>query len=371
MKPIPLFNLQAQHKPLRRRILQSVQRAVDGCQFILGEEVRLFEQEFAKALGVRHCVGVSSGSKALHLALEALGVGPGDEVITTACTFVATSQAVLSAGAKLVFADADPRTCNIDPREVEKKITRRTRAVIAVHLYGYPADLDSLREIAKRRGLALIEDCAQAHLTRYKGRIVGGIGDIGCFSFYPGKNLGACGDAGAVVTQSEQLAQKLRLLRNNGSDPVDKYRYLIRGYNSRLDNIQAGILRIKLRHLAKWTEKRRGHARLYRRLLKGFPLELPPEEKGGSVHSYHLFCVQADLRDALAKFLNENGVSTGVYYPIPLHLQPAYDFLGHRTGDFPNTERISQRVLALPIFPELKDAQIRYIAGKIREFYKA
>jgi dTDP-4-amino-4,6-dideoxygalactose transaminase len=366
---VPLFDITGQHAPLRQELRQAVLKVLDSCHYVLGEEGSSFENEFANALGSRHAVGVSSGTSALHLAITALGVGPGDGVLTIPMTFIGTTIGILAAGARIQFADIDPATMTMDPRDAAQRIRSDTKVLLPVHLYGYPAEMDALLALAKQKGLRVVEDCAQAHLTEYKGEKVGNFGDIGCFSFYVSKNLGAAGDAGACVTQDKGLDQKLRTLRNNGSDPRERYRHILKGYNARMDEIQAAVLRVKLRRLARWTEERRQRAALYRELLSDLPLQLPPAEGKGILHTYHLFIVRVKKRDRLRRHLADAGIATGVYYPIPLHLQPAYKDLGYRKGQFPQAEKACQEVLALPVSPEISLGKIRRVAGEIRSFF--
>jgi dTDP-4-amino-4,6-dideoxygalactose transaminase len=342
---------------------------LDTSAFILGREVEAFERAFAEYVGARECVGVSNGTAAIQLALQACGVGPGDEVIVPANTFFATAEAVSTAGAKPVFVDCDPDTSNIDASQVEAAVTGRTRAIIPVHLYGQPADLDALFEVARRHDLLVIEDAAQAHGARYKGKRVGPLARAGCFSFYPGKNLGAYGEGGAVVTNDPEVARRLRMLRDHGSE--QKYRHELVGYNFRLEGMQGAVLGVKLKYLDEWNAMRRRHAARYRELLAPLAdsgaLALPVEADY-SEHVYHLFVVQTGSRDALQRYLSAAGVQTGIHYPVPVHLQPAYAALGHQAGDFPNAEAQSARVLSLPMFAELTEHQIRYVADALKDF---
>ncbi|MBI3548578.1 MAG: DegT/DnrJ/EryC1/StrS family aminotransferase [Elusimicrobia bacterium] len=368
---MPLFDLQRTYLPLRKEIVAAATRVLDSGAFILGPDVSAFEAEFARAIGATHCTGVCSGTQALQVALEAVGVGRGDEVIVPAHTFVATATAVSAAGATPVFVDVDPTTLTLDPVKAAEKITPRTKALLPVHIYGYPADMDAVMALARKRGLKVVEDCAQAHLTRYKGRVVGGIGDMGCFSFYPSKNLGAAGDAGAVATNDQSFHDAAKAISNCGrSDPDDRYRHDRMGQNFRLDTLQAAILRVKLKRLAAWTEERRRGAARYRKGLAGLPITLPPDGENGTQHSYHLFVIRSERRDALAKHLSAANIDNGVYYPIPLHLQPLYADLGHKTGDFPATEQAVRDVLALPLYPGLKDAEIDRVCEEIRRFHR-
>jgi dTDP-4-amino-4,6-dideoxygalactose transaminase len=365
---VPFVDLQAQYRAIKSEVDEAIGRVLDTSAFILGREVEEFERAFAAYVGAEFCVGVGSGTAAIQLALTACGVGPGDEVIVPANTFFATAEAVSTAGATPVFADCHPDTSNLDPAQIERAVTPRTRAVIPVHLYGRPADLDPIFEAAARHNLLVVEDAAQAHGARYKGRRVGALGRAGCFSFYPGKNLGAYGEGGAVVTNDAEVARRVRMLRDHGS--LQKYRHEVVGYNSRLEGIQGAVLNVKLAHLDAWNERRREHAARYRELLA--PLEAAgvvrlPRETPGDEHVYHLFVVQADGRDELQRHLSEAGVQTGVHYPVPVHLQPAYASLGHRAGDFPEAERQARRVLSLPMYAELSGGQIERVAEAIKK----
>jgi dTDP-4-amino-4,6-dideoxygalactose transaminase len=359
---VPFVDLKAQYQSIKDEIDAAVTRVIRNTSFILGPEVEAFEQAFAEYVGARFCLGLNSGTAALHLALLAGGIGAGDEVIVPANSFFATAEAVSLVGATPVFVDADPVSYTIDTSKIEKAITGRTRAIIPVHLYGQSADLDPIFEIARRRNLLVVEDAAQAHGAQYKGRRVGPLGDVGCFSFYPGKNLGAYGEGGAVVTNDERLAHRVRLLRDHGSEK--KYRHEIVGYNFRLEGIQGAVLNVKLRHLDRWNELRRQHAARYTELLKGTNLTLPLEMDYAR-HVYHVYVIQTEARDDLQRTLADAGIQTGIHYPIPIHLQPAYSSLGHKQGDFPESERQSNRVLSLPMFAELTDEQIHTVADAI------
>ena len=361
---VPFVDLRAHVAALRGEIERAVGRVLDAGWFILGPEGEAFERELAAALGARDCVGVANGTEAIQLALEALGVGPGDEVVTSPLSAAFTALGVLRAGARPVFADLDPATLNVAPEAVEKALTPRTKALLPVHLYGHPADLDPLLDIARRRGIPLVEDACQAHGARYKGRPVGALSGIGALSFYPTKNLGALGDGGAVLVNDAAIAARLRRLRNGGQS--DRYRHEEPGINSRLDEVQSAILRAFLRHLPAWTERRRALAALYLRELAGAAVELPREQPWAAA-VYHLFVVRHPRRDALGAALRERGIGTLVHYPIPLHLQPAFHALGGRPGDFPVAERAAGEVLSLPLYPELTDEQARAVAAAVRE----
>ncbi len=365
MMAIPLVDLKAQYRSIGDEVNGAIQRVIDNTSFILGEEVSSFEDRFAAFCRTEYAVGTSSGTSALHLALLACGVGPGDEVITVPHTFTATGEAIIHAGAMPVFVDVDLDSYNIAPDQIEAAITEKTKAILPVHLYGRPAEMDPIMAIAERHKLAVIEDAAQAHGAEYRGRSVGSIGHAACFSFYPGKNLGAYGDGGAVVTNDEQIAEKVRLLRNHGRR--EKYEHITVGYGYRLDALQAAILKLKLGHLNEWNEQRRANADTYRELLQGLDLVLPRNSQHlKSV--YHLFVVRNPRRDALLEHLRSNEIFAGVHYPIPLHLHPAYRHLGYQRGDFPDAEQAAREVLSLPMYPELSPAQMARVARGVRAF---
>lgn len=363
---VPQLDLAAQYAAIGTEIHAAVARVMASQQFILGREGSALEQEIAKLCGVGHGVGLASGTDALILALRACGVQPGDEVLLPPFTFVATGSAVSAVGAKPVFADIRPDTYNLDPAECERRITPRTRAIIVVHLYGLPADMDPIVAFAKERKLPIIEDNAQAIGASYKGRPTGSLGDAACISFYPTKNLGAYGDAGMAVTNSADLAQRMRTLRNHGQ--TEKYLSSEPGWNSRLDEIQAAILRVKLRHLSNWQRARQSNAAEYTRLLSQFPGVMPPQTPEGFEHVFHQYTIRVEKRDALQSFLAERKIGSTVYYPHPLHLQPLYASLGHKVGDFPHAERAAQEVLSLPMYPELRREQIARVVDCIQEF---
>lgn len=363
-QPIPFVDLAAQYDAIAPEILATTERVLRGTGYILGEDVPAFEREFAAYCGVDYAVGVDSGTSALELALRAFDIGAGDEVITAASTFVATAFAISYTGATPVLVDADPDTYNLDVTLLEAAITPRTRAIMPVHLYGQPADMDPIMEIARRHGLIVIEDACQAHGARYRGRPVGSIGHAAAFSFYPAKNLGAYGDGGLVVTNDPQVADTLRLLRNYGQR--EKYHHLRLGYNRRLDTLQAAVLRVKLRHLDEWNAARRRHAARYGEVLpESVMLPTVPDY---AEPVWHLYVVQVAERDALRAFLAERGIATGIHYPIPIHLQPAYAQLGHRPGDFPVTEAASLQILSLPMYAEMPSEAVDAVAAAIREF---
>jgi dTDP-4-amino-4,6-dideoxygalactose transaminase len=353
---IPFLNLKAQYKEIRPQVDAAVARVIESAQFVLGPEVAAFEERFAAYCGVRHCVAVNSGTSALHLALLAAGIGPGDEVITVSMTFVATTAAILYCGAKPVFVDVDPDTWTMDPNLVKAAITPRTKAILPVHLHGLMADMDSIIEIADRAGLIVIEDAAQAHGSECRGRRAGAIGDIGCFSFYPGKNLGAYGEAGAAVTNRSDLARQLALLRDWGQE--SKYNHVLPGYNFRMDGIQAAVLNVKMSYIESWTESRQAIASHYDRLLARPQLKRPAPPPHCR-HVYHVYAVEVDNRDQVQKALSAAGVGTSIHYPVPVHLQKAYgEELGYGRGDFPVTETIANRFLSLPIYAELQPEQV-------------
>jgi dTDP-4-amino-4,6-dideoxygalactose transaminase len=362
---VPFNDLQLQYGSIKTEVLATVSAVLQSAQYILGTEVLAFEEEFAAFCGVRYGIAVSSGTSALHLALLAAGVGPGDEVITVPCTFVATVAAIGYTGATPVFVDVDPVTYTMDPGQIEKAITPRTRAILPVHLYGNPADLDPILTIARRHGLTVIEDAAQAHAAEYHGRRCGSLADLGCFSFYPGKNLGACGEGGLVTTDNPEYARKITMLRDWGAEK--KYQHQLKGFNYRMDALQGAILRIKLRYLERWTAARRACAAVYKTVLSDSGLVLPTEQPGGK-HVYHVYAVLAESRTGLSASLNRAGVHTGIHYPVPVHLMPAHLDLGYKAGDFPVSERISNQELSLPMYPELSSESIEHIGRIVADF---
>ncbi len=360
---VPFVDLKAQYKSLRPQMDLAIQSVLDRAAFVLGKETQDFEQAFAAYLGVAHAVGVSSGTDALELAIRACGIGSGDEVVTVPNTYIATCEAISFAGATVRFVEVDARTYNIDPGVVEAAITEKTKALLPVHLYGQPADMGPILEIAKRRGLKVIEDCAQAHGATYQGRKVGTFGDVACFSFYPGKNLGAYGDGGAVVTNDGAIAERVRMLRNHGQR--QKYVHHIEGGCRRLDNLQAAVLGVKLPHLDAWNTARRRAAKLYDELLAGIPGVVTPYVSPEVEPVYHLYVVQVPERDRVQEALKATGVETGIHYPIPLHEQPAYAHMGHMPQDFPISQRLGPRILSLPMFPELSEDQIQHVVSSL------
>ena len=367
-EPVPQIDLAAQYAAIGAEIRTAIDRVTASQQFVLGPEGAAFEQEIANLCGVAHGVGVGSGTDALVLALRACGVRAGDEVLLPPFTFVATGSAVSALGAEPVFADIRPETYNIDPAELERRVTPRTRAIIVVHLYGLPADMNPVLAFAKARKLPVIEDNAQAIGASYKGRRTGSLGDAACLSFYPTKNLGAYGDAGMVVSNSKELSEHIRTLRNHGQ--TAKYFSSEPGWNNRLDEIQAAILRVKLRHLSNWQRARQANAAEYTRLFREVRGVMPPLAPEGFEHVYHQYTIRIERRDALQQFLSERKIGSTVYYPHPLHLQPLYASLGHKPGDFPHAERAAREVLSLPMFPELGKEQIARVVENIHEFKK-
>lgn len=365
MSGVKFLDLQAQYQRIKPEIDEAVLSVLGSGQYVLGPEVEAFEREFAAAHGAAHAVAVNTGTSALHLALLAAGVGAGDEVITAAMSFTATGAAIAYTGAKPVFVDVEPDTFTIDPAQVEARITPKTKAILPVHLYGQPADLDPLMAIAEKHGLLLVEDAAQAHLAEYRGRRVGGIGHVAGFSFYPGKNLGAYGEGGLATTNDAELAHKMRLLRDWGQER--KYHHSMLAYNYRMDGIQGAVLRVKLRYLEGWTEARRRIANRYQERLGNIGLSLAREAEGRR-HVYHIFSLFHPERDDLQQFLAGRGIQTGKHYPVPLHLQGAYEALGHREGEFPVSERVGNEQLSLPMYPELGDADVDIVSDAVCEW---
>ena len=383
---VPFLDLKIQYQQIKDELWKELSEIFENTSFILGKKVEAFEKAFAKAHNAEYCYGVSSGTDGNHMVLWALGIGPGDEVIIPANTFIATAWGATLCRAKPVFVDCHPESYNIDPAKIESAITNKTRAIVAVHLYGQPADIDGIKEaletinfIEKEKGvfinsktgqvIYLVEDCAQAHLSEYKGNKVGTLGVASSWSFYPGKNLGAYGEAGAVMTNNEELAKKLKMIRDHGSE--EKYIHKIFGHNYRMEEFQGAVLSVKIRYLKKWTELRRAIAEKYYRQLGEFDFIMLPKEMSYAKHVYHLFVIQVnDKRDELRKFMSTMHIGTGLHYPIPLHLQPCFKYLGHKRGDFPVTEGLAQKGLSLPMFPELTNAQIEYVATTIKKFFE-
>ncbi len=369
---IPLVDLRAQYAAIQPEIDAAMKRVLDHCGFILGEEVAQFERAFADYVGARGAVGVSSGTAALRLALDACGIGEGHKVITSAHTFIATAEAISHVRGVPVFADIDPRTFTLDPAQVERAIREhqgrsagRITAIMPVHLYGQPADMEALRDIARRYDLRIIEDAAQAHGAEWSGRRCGTLGDLACFSFYPGKNLGAYGDAGMVTGNDEALLAAVRRLRDHGR--LTKYEHERVGWGERLDALQAAVLSVKLRYLEDWTERRRAHAALYTKLLEGHGVDVPYAATSAR-HVFHLYVVRAPQRDAMLRHLKAKGIGAGIHYPVPLHRQPAYVQLGYGDLQLPNTERAAAEVLSLPMYPELTREKIEYVAAAVKDF---
>ena len=364
--PIPLFDLAAQHRALERPIREAVSRILETGGFILGEEVEAFEREYSSFIGVKHAVGVGSGLDALVLAMKALGIGKGDEVMLPASTFIGTPMGVMAAGARPVLVDVDPDRYTLDPDRAAKAVTKKTRAIIPVHLYGQSADMTALRELATRKGLAIVEDACQAHGAALNGVRCGAMSDAGCFSFFPTKNLGGLGDGGIVVTDRDEVADQVRLLRSYGERR--KGEYVVAGVNSRLDALQASVLRVKLRHLTRWNEARRRHAAHYAQALSGVPV-VTPREASGATHVYYAFVIRAPRRDELLRHLEGMGISCAVHYPIPVHLQEAFAGLGYAPGSFPVAERLAGEILTLPMYPEMADSDVDRVCEAISTFY--
>lgn len=365
IEPVPMLDLAAQYRSIQDEIKAAIDRVLESQHFILGPEVKALEQEIARYCGRQFGVGVASGTDALILALCACGVGPGDEVIVPSFTFIATADSVSILGARPVFADIDPTTFCIAPEQIAKKITSKTKAIVPVHLYGQTADMDPILELAARYNLFVIEDTAQAIGATYKGRKAASMGDIGCLSFFPSKNLGAYGDGGMVVTDSEDIAKKLRSLRAHGT--TKKYFSEVQGWNSRLDEIQAAILRVKLRYLDSWSAERRERAAYYDHLLQQVPSVTPPSTAPSREHVFHQYTVRVQRRDAVSRALAQHGIPSTVYYPVPIHMQPIYASLGYKEGDLPESERAANEVLSLPIYPELTDTQIKSVVSSLTE----
>lgn len=360
---VPFLDLKAQNRTVKNEIMSLWEEILDSAWFIGGKHVSAFEEEFAQACDVDYCVCVNSGTDALRFIFLSLGLQPGDEVITVPNTFIATTEAISQAGGSISFVDIDPGTYNIDVTKIEAAITPRTKGIVPVHLYGQTADIDPILTIAKKRGLWVVEDACQAHLAEYKGRKAGSIGAAAAFSFYPGKNMGACGEAGAVTTNDKHLAAKIRMLRDHGQ--AKKYYHDMEGYNGRCDALQAAALRVKLKLLPAWNEARRRNAERYFKLLKNASNVVLPKASDACLSVYHLFVIQVDNRDLVAEALKEKGVSIGLHYPIPLHLQKAYADLKIPEGSFPVTEAYAKRLLSLPMFPELTEAQIAYVCEEL------
>ena len=361
---IPLVDLRAQYLSIKRDVDAAMARVMETGQFVLGEEVEGFEREFAAYSGASHGIALNSGTSALHLALMAAGVTKDDEVITVPFTFVATVAAIGYIGARTVFVDVDPKTFTMDPARLERAVTSRTKAIVPVHLYGQPADMGPILEIAKRHGVRVIEDACQAHGAAYNGRPVGSLGDAACYSFYPGKNLGAYGEGGMVVTSDPEIARTVRMLRDWGQER--KYHHVLKGFNYRMEGLQGAILRVKLRHLERWTEARRQHAKEFAAHLRDSGVTTPVEAPYAR-HVFHVYAVRTADRASLQRVLQSNGISSGIHYPVPVHLQPAYADLGYKQGDFPESERAANEVLSLPMYPELSQTDVELIAAAVKQ----
>ncbi len=362
---VPFVDLKVQYQTLRSEILPALEKVCENTSFVLGPHVKKFEESFASFIGTKYALGVNSGTAADQLAVQAL-INAGDEVITTPNTFIATSEAITAAGGKVKFVDIQEESYNMDPEKLADAVTPQTKVVVPVHLYGQPADMDPIMEIAKEHRLFVVEDAAQAHGAEYKGQKAGSIGDAAAFSFYPGKNLGAYGEAGAITTNSDVVAEFVRKYRDHGSG--EKYVHEIEGHNMRMEGFQGAILNIKLKHLQDWTDARRRNAKLYNEILKNIGGVTIPREMENRKHVYHLYVIRVKEREKLQKFLSEKGIASAFHYKIPLHLQKAYQYLGYQKGDFPVTEKVMSEIISLPMYPELRENQIEYVASSIKEF---
>ena len=365
---IPFIDLYSQYCSIKEEIDNAIADVIKNSSYIGGKYLKLFEEQFANYLGTRHCIGVANGTDALTITLKMLGMGEGDEVITAANSFIASSEAITNAGARVVFADNNPEYYTIDPGEIEKRITPKTRAIIPVHLHGHPADMDRIMEIADKHNIYIIEDSAQAHGAEYHGIKVGNFGIAATFSFYPGKNLGAYGDGGVIVTNNDELSKKVRMYANHGR--VAKYNHEFEGVNSRLDGLQAAILSVKLKHLDEWIYGRRRVAHWYSERLKNIEEVILPKEQSNVKHVYHLYVIRTKNRDKLCEYLAQNGIATGIHYPIALPNLNAYSYLGHNPLDFPVASKYQDELLSLPIYPEILDEQVDYICDKIIKFFR-
>jgi dTDP-4-amino-4,6-dideoxygalactose transaminase len=368
---VPFLDLKAQYDLIKTEIQTAVQKVMESTAFAGGPFVAEFEQAFSRYCGCKHAIGVGNGTDALWLSLMALGIGPGDEVVTVPNTFIATAEAISICGARPVFVDVDPKTSNMDPDQLEDCLKKRSaslpKAIIPVHLYGQVADMDPILDIARTYGLAVVEDACQAHGAEYKGRRAGSMGRTGCFSFYPGKNLGAYGEAGAVTTNDDALAEKMRMFRDHGQSK--KYHHGIIGWNARMDGIQGAVLSVKLKYLESWNEARRNHAHAYTRLLSGVGDLLPPFESENARHVFHIYSIRTRQRDRLLDDLSQKGIYCGIHYPVPIHLQEAYQSMGLGPGSFPVAEKYAEEILSLPLFPELTSGQIHRVVDEIKRFY--
>ncbi len=366
MKPVPFIDFTVQYRSIREEMRTAVDKVFDSQQFVLKDRVAELEKAIASKIGSKHAIACASGSDALYLALWALGVGPGDEVLTTPFTFFATAGSIWRTGAKAVFADIDPRTFNLDPQKAREKITKRTKAIMPVHLFGQSCDMDAFTALSKEFSIPLVEDAAQSYGAAWGGKQTGSFGEAGCLSFFPTKNLGGAGDGGMITTSSDTLAEKLRILRVHGSKK--KYFHDIVGINSRLDELQAAVILVKLRHVEGWNKARNDHAAFYDKQLAGLPLKTPfTPPKAAPVH--HLYTVQTEKRDELAQYLEKNGIGCGVYYPLPLHVQTCFKDLGYKLGDFPVTEDLSKKCLSLPMYPELTAEYLERTVAAVGSFY--
>lgn len=364
---VPFLDLRKQYLSIKAELDKAWQDVVGETSFIKGRHVDEFEKTFAQRLGIQYCIGVANGTDALYIALKMLDIGAGDEVITVANSWISSSETITQAGARVVFADIERDYYCIHPAALEKRITPKTKAVVAVHLFGQACDMSTLPAICRKHRLHLIEDCAQSHFTEYAGQPVGSFGTVATFSFYPGKNLGAYGDAGAIVTNDEALALRMRMYANHGA--LFKHQHKMEGINSRLDGLQAAILNAKLPHLESWNEKRRAHAAHYGGLLRDVAQVSAPQARPGTKHSWHLYVIRAQRRDALRQYLQEHGVETQVHYPTPLPFLPAYAYLGHTTSDFPVAAAYQREILSLPMYPEMTEAEIEFVVAQIKSFY--
>ena len=365
---IPFVDLHTQYLDNKTSIDTAIETVIKETSFIKGTHVKQFEENYAKAIGVKHCIGVANGTDAIYIVLKMLGIGEGDEVITAAISWISTSETITQAGATPVFVDINPDTYTIDCSLIEKRITSKTKAIIPVHIYGQPADLKPIIDICNKYNLQLIEDCAQAHFAEYNNKYVGTYGIAATFSFYPGKNLGAYGDAGAIITNDDELAEKCRMYSNHGA--LVKHHHIIEGINSRLDGLQAAILNAKLPLIHKWNKKRLANAMYYSEILADIKELNLPEIRENIFHIFHVYCIRAEKRDELQNFLKENGIETAIHYPVALPNMPAYKYRGYKPSDFPIASSYQDKILSLPMFPELSKEQMDYVAAKIKEFYK-
>jgi dTDP-4-amino-4,6-dideoxygalactose transaminase len=364
---VPFVDLKIQYQNMKSEIDNAIFSVIEDTAFVRGKYVHEFEANYAEKYGVKHCISVANGTDALYISLKALGIGPGDEVITVANSWISTSETITQTGAKVVFVDIEPDYYTIDVSKIEKKITSKTKAIIPVHLYGQPAEMDMIKSICDKHNLYLVEDCAQAHFATYKGQKVGTVGNIGTFSFYPGKNLGAYGDAGAIITNDDELADKIRMFANHGA--LKKHEHQIEGINSRMDGIQAAILKAKLPYIDEWNKKRYQSALLYNDLLSDVEEIIPPKIRPCSDHIFHLYVIRANRRDKLQNYLKEHEVSTSIHYPTALPFMEAYDYLDCKTNDFPISYQCQNEILSLPMYPELEQSSICYVVDLIKKFY--